>query len=198
MHRLRGEGWCELLGLALRVLVPSGGQQAAPLDAVVVVLGLRWRDDVHALVALVIVFLPLRVNANVRGHTRFAPRVNLGGKLVKFRAVAKLLFASKWTRRPGELQLDAGLVITLKRIAPKALDAHDNLPQSMKPLVDGIADALGLTNDRDERVTWRYAQERRGVREYAVEVFVRDRASLGCSPCPTCGLTPNQQPPVER
>jgi len=43
----------------------------------------------------------------------------------------------------------------------------------MKACVDGIADALGLTNDRDDRVSWEYDQ-RRGVKgEHAVEVEIR-------------------------
>lgn len=63
--------------------------------------------------------------------------------------------------------------VTLTRVAPSnGLDPHDGLPCSMKSLADGIADALGLTNDRDERVEWAYAQ-RRGVRgEHAVEIEV--------------------------
>lgn len=50
------------------------------------------------------------------------------------------------------------LTITLTRIAGKFLNPHDNLPRSFKAIVDGIADGLG-TNDEDEGLTWKYAQE---------------------------------------
>lgn len=52
-------------------------------------------------------------------------------------------------------------VVLMTRIAPSTngLDAHDNLPGSLKPAVDGVADWLGIRDD-DKRVTWRYAQER--------------------------------------
>lgn len=59
--------------------------------------------------------------------------------------------------------------IRLTRIGPRTLDG-DNLAASCKGIRDGIADALGLPDDSDVRVTWRYAQ-RRG--EYGVEVEVR-------------------------
>jgi len=49
--------------------------------------------------------------------------------------------------------------VTLTRIAPRALDVHDNLPMAVKSIVDGIADAFGV-KDNDPRITWRYANER--------------------------------------
>lgn len=48
-------------------------------------------------------------------------------------------------------------VVTITRIAPRALDEHDNLPRACKALVDGIADRLGI-KDNDPRVEWRYRQ----------------------------------------
>lgn len=51
-------------------------------------------------------------------------------------------------------------VVLLRRVAPSnGLDAHDNLPGSLKGVVDGIAEWLGI-DDRDPRVKWTYAQER--------------------------------------
>lgn len=62
--------------------------------------------------------------------------------------------------------------VTMTRIAPsEGLDAHDGLPASLKGLVDGVADALGL-DDGDERLTWRYDQ-RRGP--WAVEIKLEAR-----------------------
>ncbi len=68
-----------------------------------------------------------------------------------------------------EMALLPALVVTLTRVAPRALD-DDGAVTSLKACRDGVADALGLPNDRDPRVTWRYAQRRGKVREYAVEV----------------------------
>lgn len=50
------------------------------------------------------------------------------------------------------------VTVTLTRIGVRELDPHDGLPASLKPVVDGIADAYGLASDRDERLTIRYAQ----------------------------------------
>jgi hypothetical protein len=52
-------------------------------------------------------------------------------------------------------------VVTVVRLGPRELDAHDNLGTSAKGVVDEIAAWLGLRGDNDPRVTWRYAQEKR-------------------------------------
>lgn len=65
------------------------------------------------------------------------------------------------------------LVVTVTRVAPsQGLDPHDGLGAALKGCIDGIADALGLTNDRDPRVTWRLDQRRGKPKEYAVEVAI--------------------------
>lgn len=57
--------------------------------------------------------------------------------------------------------------ILLRRVSPSnGLDEHDNLPGSMKAIVDQVAAWLGL-DDRDPRVSWTYDQ-RRGP--WAVEI----------------------------
>lgn len=61
-------------------------------------------------------------------------------------------------------------VVTLTRIAPRALD-DDNLRGALKATRDEVAAWL-LVDDRDPRVTWTYAERRGAVREYAVEVSV--------------------------
>ncbi len=135
--------------------------------------------------------LPLRVNANARGHSRFPPTIKLGPwPKMKYRPATKLLFKQRWLNcgideAARQYMIDSGLTITLTRIAPLDLDGHDNLRTAMKPVVDGITDALGLKNDRDVRLTWKYDQERAGVREYAVKVSVALRPAP--APCPTCG-----------
>lgn len=66
-----------------------------------------------------------------------------------------------------------GLTITLTRIAPNKLDPG-NYQGSFKHVQDGVADWLGI-DDGDERLTWSYAQERGGAREYAVRIEIRER-----------------------
>jgi|ERR1041384_5393911 hypothetical protein len=65
-------------------------------------------------------------------------------------------------------------VVKLTRVAPSnGLDPHDGLGAALKGVIDGVADGLGLTNDRDGRVTWELGQ-RRG-KGYAVEVEITER-----------------------
>ena len=64
------------------------------------------------------------------------------------------------------------VVVTLTRIAPRPLDGWDNLRWVFKSPVDQVTTELGLTNDDDPRVTWRYDQKADGVRNYAVRVLV--------------------------
>ena len=79
-------------------------------------------------------------------------------KAHRFAATLRTLAA-----RPPELPL----VVTITRVAPsRGLDPHDGLGASLKGVIDGIADALGV-DDRDPRVIWRL-QQRRGP--WAVEV----------------------------
>jgi hypothetical protein len=137
-----------------------------------------------------LVQLPLRVNANARGHSRFQPMVKFGPwPRMKYRLASELLFKQRWLRLGDSARrqklLDDGLVITLIRVAPQKLDSHDNLPTALKPVVDGITDALGLPNDRDPRISWAYDQRRSGAREYAVDVCIDPRPAR--SLCPTCG-----------
>lgn len=69
--------------------------------------------------------------------------------------------------------LELPLLVTMTRIANSdGLDPHDGLPASCKPVVDAIAEALGI-DDRDPRVTWAYAQ-RRG-RAYGCEIRIEAR-----------------------
>lgn len=62
------------------------------------------------------------------------------------------------------------IVVTLTRIAPRALD-DDNLRGALKATRDGVADAFGV-DDRDPRVEWRYEQRRGPARTFQVEVAV--------------------------
>lgn len=52
---------------------------------------------------------------------------------------------------PRRLAYRVSLVVLSRR----AMDAHDNLPFSPKPLADAIAESLGLD---DAKIEWEYAQ----------------------------------------
>lgn len=66
--------------------------------------------------------------------------------------------------------------VTVTRIAPSnGLDPHDGLGAALKGCIDGIADGLGLKNDRDPRVRW-ILKQRRG-KGYGVEVSFREASN---------------------
>ncbi len=85
------------------------------------------------------------------------------------------------------------LIVLVTRVSPMPVDKQDGLPNACKPVIDAIGDALGLRNDRDPRVWWRYAQ-RSG--DPAAEILIEQRrACAACGEgaesawqfCPTCG-----------
>lgn len=81
----------------------------------------------------------------------------------------------RWDGRP--------LVVTVTRIAPgRGLALHDALPAALKPVIDGVADGLGLDpnglHDDDPRLTWRHAQ-RKGRRRHRDELGVLRPAEWG-------------------
>ncbi len=72
------------------------------------------------------------------------------------------------------------IVVTLTRVAPSGgLDPHDGLGAALKGIIDGVADGLGLKNDRDPRVVWSLAQRRGPAGVYAVEVEIRAASARG-------------------
>jgi hypothetical protein len=58
--------------------------------------------------------------------------------------------------------------ITITRLGPRKLD-DDNLASSAKHVRDGIADKLGV-DDGDDRLTWRYSQEKSST--YGVRIKI--------------------------
>jgi hypothetical protein len=71
---------------------------------------------------------------------------------------------------------DLPVIVTVTRLAPSGgLDPHDGLGAALKGVIDGTADALGLKNDRDPRVTWQLAQERGPRGYYGVRVRIEAR-----------------------
>ena len=93
-------------------------------------------------------------------------------KQQRTRAWAEVLEARARIKKGDPLK-HSGVVITVRltRIAPKFLDAHDNLPASLKATVDGIAQAWGL-DDNSGLVAWEYSQERGKPRHYAVRIEI--------------------------
>jgi hypothetical protein len=131
----------------------------------------RWPGD-HA---EVVVTLPLKTVSEMNMREHWAP---------KSRRAAQARMIAKWSCSAPLCHLreglakgyTAGVVVTLTRIAPRALD-DDNLRSALKAVRDGVTDALGLACDRDARLTWAYAQERGRPKEYAVRVVVSRRES---------------------
>jgi len=67
--------------------------------------------------------------------------------------------------------------IHLTRIAPRFFDAHDNLPSSMKWIVDAIAEYIipgkkpGRADDSKE-INWIYNQEKGKPKEYSLRIEI--------------------------
>lgn len=63
--------------------------------------------------------------------------------------------------------------VTLTRLSPGTLD-EDGIDDALKNVRDGVADWLGLKNDRDNRLTWAYAQERSAASVHKVRIEIAD------------------------
>ena len=63
-------------------------------------------------------------------------------------------------------------VINFCRIAPKQLDKDDNLRHAFKNIKDGVTDWLGLKNDNDSRLIWRYQQQTGASKYYAIRITI--------------------------
>ncbi len=111
--------------------------------------------------------LPIRTvnTSNVREH--WAKRSK---RARAHRLAALMSLCSGWPLESRQAWLEGCLVVTLTRVAPRALDDDGNV-SSLKSVRDGVADAFGVP-DNDPRVVWRYAQRRGAPKTYAVEVEV--------------------------
>lgn len=110
------------------------------------------------------VTLPIRAYSilNERGHWSERAKVAKGQ-----RATAHMLLRA--ANAPKGLPVHVRVV----RIAPRALDGHDNLGASLKNCIDGIADYFGVT-DNDERIRFECAQEKGKPKEYAVRIEITE------------------------
>lgn len=122
-----------------------------------------------SLLGSVRVTLPLRTctEGNAKEHWRTKARRAKGQREIVGLVLPWHMLAAGWSKhatgrvvaRPPWLA-----IVTLTRISPSSgLDPHDNLPGSLKHVVDEVASLLGI-DDRDPRVTWAYEQ-RRGSRK---------------------------------
>ena len=88
--------------------------------------------------------------------------------------------------------LPAPWTIALTRIAPsKGLDS-DGLHAALKSVRDGIADALGYSDDSDPAFAWQYDQRRGKRGEYAVHVriesvMLESAKASNVAACAVCG-----------
>ena len=85
----------------------------------------------------------------------------------------------KWAYHSDKPRIQIPCTVVLTRIAPRALDSHDNLPTSLKYLADGVAEclipgkAVGRADDCKE-ITWEYRQEKGKPKEYAVRIEIME------------------------
>lgn len=95
--------------------------------------------------------LPLKLDsrANYRGHTRSKKHVK---SVQQQRGLTCIMLRSWATKVPLPVRL------TLIRIAPRRLDAHENLPMCFKSVVDGVADWLEV--DDRKGFLCKYDQEK--------------------------------------
>ena len=78
--------------------------------------------------------------------------------------------AAWWGLRAAKAPHAMPCVVTLTRIAPRALDSDNNVA-GLKGARDGVADWL-QADDADPRITWLYAQSKGKPKEYALQVEI--------------------------
>lgn len=107
--------------------------------------------------------LPIRTvsEANRRGHWAKHARRTADQRRAVLLAFRPAILAAKWT---------LPVRVTIVRIAPRALDGHDNLCAALKACADGITDALGLKSDRAAGLSFVYGQERGAPKTYGVRI----------------------------
>ena len=128
-----------------------------------------------------VIRIPNLVTRNTANNSQGTTRGGMIARARERKGIRNLirLYVLTEMRRAG-LTFDnvAPCIVTVTRIAPsRGLDAWDGLPGALKPCVDGVADAFGLTDDRDSRIEWRCAQERGKPRQYGIRVTIEGRAS---------------------
>lgn len=113
--------------------------------------------------------------ANLREHwATKAKRVKAQRNAVRLAMKTKPSASDVWwewhPKKEPEWTLDTPLVVTLTRVAPRALDS-DNLVSAFKACRDSIAACFGV-NDNDPRIEWHYGQSK-GPAAVVLEFDVR-------------------------
>ncbi len=75
------------------------------------------------------------------------------------------------------LKVGGSIEVTVTRVSPGELDEHDGLRAALKPVVDGVTDALGLKNDKHPQLKIQYAQLK--AKNYSVRVDLKAFGSTG-------------------
>lgn len=132
--------------------------------------------------------------ANGRGASRGAAFAKASRVAVQREVgeVAGRLFRPFLERMPA-----AYFVVVVTRVAPHALDPHDNLGAATKAVIDGVASALGV-NDRNPFVRYLPDQRKGEPKEHQVS-FALFREPLGLAHLHQLGgdkIPPPPKPPV--
>lgn len=114
-----------------------------------------------------LVTLPIRLVNPLNRREHWAVRSK---RNQEHRAIARMALTSRRDWRPEARPVH----VTLTRISPRPFDGHDNAPAAFKSLVDGIADALGLSSDRADGVSWSYAWRRGPPKTHKVEILIEE------------------------
>lgn len=114
--------------------------------------------------------IPLKTVSGANSREHWAAKARRVKAERSATALAILVAGAKTTLK-GYAPSASRIIVTLTRVAPRQLDSHDNLPSSMKGVVDQLCASMGI-DDRDPRFAVLYQQHRGAVRENAVRVVV--------------------------
>lgn len=114
--------------------------------------------------------IPLKTVSGANSREHWAAKAKRVKAERSATALAILVAGAKTTLRGYAPQVSR-IVVTLTRVSPRQLDSHDNLPSSMKGVVDALCDSMHI-DDRDSRFAVVYQQQRGAVRQYAVLVEI--------------------------
>ena len=106
------------------------------------------------------VLVPLRLHSESNGSH--------GHWSVRAARVKSQRHTVAWSLRPHTPPA-LPVTVTLTRIAPRKLDAHDNLPRSFKAVADQVSEWLGV-KDNNPGIKWKYTQRSGGPAVYACEI----------------------------
>jgi hypothetical protein len=108
-----------------------------------------------------IVEVPIRIESTLNKREHYMERSRRNAKHKN-----DVYFGLKAAKAPHQVPC----VVTLTRVAPRELDG-DNLQAGCKGSRDAVALWLAV-DDADKRIEWRYAQQKRGVKDYSLLVEI--------------------------